>query len=86
MKSGEELEEQKKHYPNVVLSLIPFAVVIFTYNFWHLPLAVCCLLATVVATILNIKRYKPKEWVTLWAKGFTTGRSCKDHTVLYLDL
>ena len=72
VKSGEELEEQKKHYPSVVLAMIPFVVVILTYNVWHLPLAVCCLLATVVATALNVRKFSPKEWLTLWSKGFTT--------------
>lgn len=72
VKSGEELEEQKKHYPNVVLALVPFVVVILTYNIWHLPLAICCLFATITATILNIRKFKPREWLSLWAKGFTT--------------
>ena len=67
----DETENTKKDYPNLLLALIPFVVVILTYNMFHLPLAVCCLFATIVATALNVKKFSPRDWAMLWGKGFT---------------
>lgn len=72
VKSGEELEEAKKTYPHVVVALLPLLVVIICYNMLQLPLAVCCFFATVLATLLHVKKFSPKEWVQLWDKGFAT--------------
>lgn len=70
VKTGEELEAAKKQYPNIVIAVIPFAMVIILYNVFQLHICVCCTIAALVATLLNVKKYSFQEWLSVWAKGF----------------
>lgn len=66
------VSEDHSHLPNVVLAMLPIAVIILSFNLLKLSAEAALLLGIALSMVLFFKRLSVKEWINAWGEGAET--------------
>ena len=64
--------DEHDHLPNVVLAMLPIAVIILSFNLLSLSAEAALLLGIALSMVLFFKRLDLKQWINAWSEGADT--------------